>query len=352
MLAHKNFQQFNITTADIEYISNLMLEEEMPMSGKEIAKHLIERQINAEKAAFEARYEDTRVYNPTDSYEIGERLIFSTMSFATATVAEVRNGENPDYGDFRVIAVEFDDSKHNQGDSYREFAAALTIEHKLSDTSTESAFEAGESLNADDVLASDYDTIMRTLYRALQERNELTRVGDKWFVKELLLDMDVGTMHLAEAILDMNGGGPLLAKDIIGQIGAVGTSPMPLQEFSLNLALNNDDRFDEVGPAGEVLWYLRRMEPAAVRETPELLEYFEITYDEDLLSDEQFELETELDDEHTPIDFSGNLNKATTVLLYPHRRAGTLPMNAKIRQIFPSARTPRIYVDLIDSEDD
>lgn len=63
------------------------------------------------------------------------------------------------------------------------------------------------------------------------------------------------------------------------------------------------------------------------------------------------DLETELDDELTDIDFEGRLRRATTTLLYPHRRAGTLPLNAKTRQIFPSARTPRIFVELIDMSD-
>jgi hypothetical protein len=81
------------------------------------------------------------------------------------------------------------------------------------------------------------------------------------------------------------------------------------------------------------------------------LEYKEIPYDEDLLSDDMIDLETELDDELTDIDFEGRLRRATTTLLYPHRRAGTLPLNAKTRMIFPSARTPRIYVELVDMSD-
>ena len=40
-----------------------------------------------------------------------------------------------------------------------------------------------------------------------------------------------------------------------------------LVEFSLDLALQEDPRFDEVGPAGEVLWYLHRLEPEEVRQT-------------------------------------------------------------------------------------
>ncbi len=36
----------------------------------------------------------------------------------------------------------------------------------------------------------------------------------------------------------------------------------------MDLALQEDARFDEVGPAGQVLWYLKRLEPEEARETP------------------------------------------------------------------------------------
>ena len=49
-----------------------------------------------------------------------------------------------------------------------------------------------------------------------------------------------------------------------------------LAEFSLNRALQDDARFDEVGPAGQVLWSLRRLEPDGVREVPQFLRYTNI----------------------------------------------------------------------------
>ena len=201
-------------------------------------------------------------------------------------------------------------------------------------------------------MAANNNHILRVTLEALRAHPALERVAGYWFPRELVLECDIGVMHLSEAVLDMAGGGPLPTEDIIEQIGGLGESPMKLQVFSLNLALNNDERFDEVGSAGQVLWFLNRMEPEQVREIPELLQYTPIEYDDDLLSDEMFDLETELDDEHTPIDFEGRLPKATSVLIYPHRRLGTLPLNAKTRTIFPVARTPRIHVELIDETDD
>lgn len=344
-------KQFTVTTNDIEYLTNTMLEKEKPMTGREMAQLLIQRQLDDEKAAFEERYKHTSIYSPADAYEEGERLVFSEMGYATATVKFIRQGQNKDYGEFSVIGVEFDDDEHNNSDGYREFASQLKVPHTLIEKAGEGPEDAPEDISPDDILKKQYPRIMHALHTALQGHPELRRVGDKWFMSALVLEIDIGTLHLAEAVLDMMGGGPMTASEIIAQIGPVGDTPMPLQEFSLNIAMNKDDRFDEVGPSGEVQWYLRRMEPESVQETPQLLRYSPISYDEDLLTADLFDLETELDDEHTPIDFEGTLQKASTVLIYPHRRAGTLPLNAKTRQIFPRGRTPRIHVTLIDALD-
>jgi hypothetical protein len=47
----------------------------------------------------------------------------------------------------------------------------------------------------------------------------------------------------------------------------------------LNFALQEDGRFDEVGPSGEVLWFLRRLEPDDVKNTPLWLKYSPINFD-------------------------------------------------------------------------
>jgi hypothetical protein len=55
------------------------------------------------------------------------------------------------------------------------------------------------------------------------------------------------------------------------QIGAPDGVSRNLLEFSLNYALQEDGRFDEVGPAGEVLWCLKRLEPDEVQQPPAAL---------------------------------------------------------------------------------
>lgn len=351
MTTYRWAHDFEVIDEDFEFIMNTLLETEMPMDTKQIAVLLVERRLEQENAKLEEKYRDTVVYNPSQAYEVGTRLVFTAMDMATGTVQDIRDGENPDYGDFAVIAVEFDESQYKNGRGLREFAASLETDHTLSHSNDDSSPIAGSDDTAEDVIIATEGEILYVVRDALRENDGLVRVAGYWFASELVMEFDIGTMHLAEAVLDMNGGVPMSTEEIIEQIGGVGNAPIPLQIFSLNLALNGDARFSEVGAAGNVLWFLRRMMPEAVRKVPPILAYTPSEYNDELLSDEMFDLETELDDEYTPIEFEGKLRSAASTLIYPHRRAGTLPLNAKNRAIFPRARTPIIYVEFVDESD-
>lgn len=343
-------RNFEILDDDLEYVTGLLLEQEKPMTSTELALALVDRRLDEERKALQSQYDGTVPYTPSGSYDVGQRLVFTNMEYATATVTGVREGNNPSYGSFNVVAVDFDETDLN-GSKQREFASSLAEGHALAELEVETIADSLDDITAMDILRQTRGEIVRQVHKALIEHDALTRVGGYWFPKDLVIEFDIGTLHLAEAVLDMVGGGPMATEEIIEQIGGLGAGTETLQSFSLNLAMSRDDRFDEVGPAGEILWFLNRMEPEGVREIPAWLRYKEIPYNEDLLSDEMIVLETELDDELTEIEFDADIRKANTTLIYPHRRAGTLPLNAKNSQIFPSGRSPRIHVELIDGHD-
>ncbi|MBC8172110.1 MAG: hypothetical protein H7X77_10575 [Anaerolineae bacterium] len=339
-----------ITPEDIDYLINYLLERELPMSSRELALALIEHKLAREATALEDRYQDIKVYNPSQHYEVGQKVIFPALEYAAAVVEEVRPGDNPLYGDFKVIAVSF------EGDaSRREFATALASSHKLSaDNDTMLPLPGKNEFNAEEVLDANDEDIISELEQQLVESRNLAYVGKKWFPADLLLDVNEGHLHLADAVLDMAGSIPQTTDDILDALGGLGDAPRPLQVFSMNYALKDDERFDEVGPAGQVLWYLTRQEPEAVRQTPLPLRYTPIEYDRGMLSAEMVALETEIADElSTQLKpTTTRLTEANFVLTYPHRRAGTIPLNTQTRQIFPTARrAPRIYVTLVDGQD-
>lgn len=342
--------KLTITDDDLDYLTNLLLERETPLTLDELALALIENRLSADAEHIRQRYASIKVYRPSDEYKPGDTLMFTTDGFDVGTVIAVRDGNNPEYGSFSVMTVQFDETSQQ-----RSFASALKIPHKLSEIDLDSVLMPGQvDIDAQEALKSDRARILDELRKRLIAKQEIVPIAGRWFPRSLVLDVNIGHLNLAEAVLDINGGGPMTTDEIIEQIGGLGSAPQSLQTFSMNYALSQDNRFDEVGSTGHVLWYLTRMEPAEVRATPGVLQYSPIDYDPTLLTQEMLDLEAELDDEHSPltIDDDEEIDSATIVLLYPHRRMATFPLNAKMRHIFPTAlRSPRVYVTLVDGLD-
>ncbi len=353
MPSHHWARNFAVDKDDIEYLTNLLLERETPLETETLAHALVETRINKEVATLRQQYEDARIYDPARSYPIGQKLVFTEFDYETAVVVGVRTGNNPDYGDFSVMAVKFDDDDLNAGDDLREFASELKAEHDLNlDNDGDENFGSISDLNVDDIMSASGREITKKLDEKLHASPDLIYMARKWFPRDLLMDVNVGHLNLAEAVLDISGGGPMKTESILNEIGGLGKAPIALQVFSLNFALNQDDRFDEVGPTGEVLWHLTRLEPDEVQRTPLMLRYTPIEYDTNLLSPELLSIEAELDDEHTLTDVPEEINETQITLTYPHRRLGTLPLSDRTAVIFPTARqTPRVAFSLIDGQD-
>jgi len=346
-------QNFTITQTDIESLINLLMENETPMTSDELLTILLEKHIEEEKSLLTEQYEGTMLYQPVATYEIGDRLIFPQFDYETATVTETRHGISEDYGEFSVISVKFDKAVLNNAAKPREFAANFQHDHALNTQNEESVpFSDVNDVKVEDILGATKDSLMQQLTEALLKNEVLVKVANYWFPGDLMMEIDIGQLHLAEAVLDMHGGGPLSTEQILEEIGGLGDAPRKLQLFSMNLALDEDKRFDEVGPAGQVVWYLNRMEPELVNRVPKILVYDPITYDKSLLTSEMVALEQEIRDELSDITDESTTTEAAITLIYPHRRMGTLPVNAATRKILPTAKTPRIFIELVDEEDD
>lgn len=334
------------TDDDLDLLITVLLEKETPLSTADLARILLEQRVQNASEALSARFSGVTAYNPASAYQNGQKLVFPTQDYATAVVVEQREGDNPAYGAYRVIKVQFDD------EATREYAAELASPHALS-VEGEASFSipGNTSLSADDILAQNGEAIIAELDAALKARKDLVRLAGKWFPRELMMDVNLGHINLAEAVLELMDGGPLTTADILEQIGGLGSAPQSLQEFSLNFTMLNDERFDEVGPAGEVLWYLKRMEPVEVREKPAILRFTPVEYDSRFIAEDGLEIEAEIDDELSGLPVK-TVEQATVRLIYPHRRIGTLPLNSQTRSIFPTARrAPRIYITLVDGKD-
>ncbi len=334
--------QFAILPADLEHLSHYLLEKEEPATLDELTRVLIEGRIAQLQALQQASEARGRQYRPAEHYEVGEKLLFALWGDRYGEVIAVREGRNPEYEPFKVIRVRMDDGKE------QEFAAELTAEHPLNDFVI-----LGEStLSAEEVEARYGEEIAGQLSKALVQDENFVTVGGDWFVRDLLLEISPMDLNIIEAMLDMAGGGPLRTEALMEELDLPEEVPEALRRFSLEYALMRDRRFDEVGPAGYALWYLRRMEPKAVLEVPAHLRYVPIPYNRNLLDESMLTLEQIVDDAWAEAPFDGSMEEPMTVTLYyPYLRSGTLPLTPKLTHFFPTAQqTDHIRFTFIDEQ--
>ena len=338
------WETFEVGPADIEFLYQFLLEKEVPQTSQDLTSALVQKRIQQEKLEMEEqRSAEGAVFYPKDTYSGGEVLTFPALSWQQGKVQAVRPGQNPDLGSFQVIRVSLDNGEE------REFAAGLA-EHVLN--TPPDMLQENQSLDLTIVMAEYGEQIQGTLEDELGNTPDFVRIAGKWFPRALLMDIGVGHLNLAEAVLDMLGGGPQSTIELMEQIGLTGKDNPKLAEFSFDLALQEDPRFDEVGPAGQVLWFLNRLEPQEVLNYHPMLRMPEQEYDRNALTPSMLDLERQLDDELSPFSVkSTGQAEAQVTLLLPHWRAGTLPLSARVRHLFPTAyETPRIRFMLVDGD--
>jgi hypothetical protein len=337
--------EFQVTPDDLSYLSTLLVEEELPRSAEELGRALVLYHCRQETALIEAVLSEGTPYQPKRSYEIGERVIFPAFEYQVGKVTGIRPGYNPEYDSFQVIQVKFDNGTEC------EFAAEFTADHPLNQEAQ--AVTTGDTeQHTAEKLAEMYGPLVgKALEKRLEAEPGFVRLAGKWFPKDLLVEVHIGHLNLAEAVLDMANGGPLPTEDLLGDLELPEEITPQLRIFSLNYALQEDKRFDEVGPAGQVLWFLRRLEPEGVRSTPSLLQYEPVEYNPALLTSEMLALENQLDDEWSDLKGPAEVDEpVTVVLMYPHWKSGTLPLSGHLAHVFPTGRTHRIRFIFVDGK--
>ncbi|MEM7118348.1 MAG: hypothetical protein AAF614_38335 [Chloroflexota bacterium] len=336
-------QDFSVTEADVEHIYNHFLEVEQPQTLEQIIQIIMSHRVSEETNQIERRLAGKAIYQPRDSYAVGDELVFPVLKFAHGTVEEVREGHNPQLGTFNVIRVAMNGKQ-------REFAADLAIDHELNLNEDSELVSDVKNVDLDDLTGQYGHLISEKVSAALNGQDEFIRLGKEWFVHSLMSEVNIGHMHLAEAVLEMSEGGPLPPEEILVHLDMDPSIHQSVHRFSLNYGLLKDGRFDEIAPRGQVLWFLNRLEPDGVKETPERLRYESIAYDRALLSPQLLMLERELDDEWSDLQPASHLQSALLSLTYPHRLSGTLPLNSSTRPLFPPSQSPRQRIVFINEE--
>lgn len=343
------WDKFELLEDDTELLYNHLLELETPLTAAELLTFLVEARIKRELENLEQQQRaGGEIYLPKKQFQKGQLVVFPQDDWRSGKVVKVRPGNNLDIDAFKVIQVDF-----GKGEK-REFAAGLDI-HELNE---QPQTMINDIPNPEDIIEEHQGVMLERVQKGLETNPDFIYIAGRWFPRALLIDINDGHLNLAEAVLDMNDGGPLPTAAILEQVGVEAAVSPKLLEFSMDRALQEDPRFDEVGPAGEVQWFLQRLEPKEVLHTPQFLRHKPEHYDRAVLTKEMLALELELDDEYSPVspDLHGDspkkhLDKAEIHLIFPHWRAGTLPLSAKVKPIFPTAyEAPHVRFWLVDGD--
>lgn len=336
--------EFEVTDDDLDFIDNLLLEREVPLTSQEMASALVEHRLAelAQQRA-QAAQSELQPYLPAGSYKLGQKLRFTQLDGQVGQVTGVRPGSNPGLDPFEVIQVEFE----NDGEA-REFAAGLE-QHSLNQIESDDE-DRPEDETSESVMRQYASVLTSRVEQRLVDSPGIVRIAGRWFHAGLLAEINEGHLNLAEAVLDVSAGGPLPTRDLMEHMELPENLDPLLTEFSVDYALQEDERFDEVGPAGKVLWFLKRLEPPEVLEVPERLRYEPRVYSRDSLDAELLQLEGLVDDEYGEQPAEPRPKQPVTLpLLFPHWHTGSLPLSSRLQPLFPTAyEAPRIRFVLVD----
>jgi len=335
------WENYQISDKDLEDIYNYLLETETPLDKFDITKFIINQKIaEQERILLVESSKAGDHYLPEKSYSVGDKLVFPAKGQLSGLVKAVRDGINPDYPELQVIEVETVTGEHLS------FASNLK-DHKLNNPLP---IEKNTLLDTAHVFNEYGQSIADNLSLSLEDNPDLICIARQYFPRALLFDISIGPLNLCEAVLEMAGGGPLSTAELIRQIELPISNNIKLTEFSLNYALEQDGRFDEVGPAGVTLWFLKRLEPLEVQNPPFTLNYIgRLPENTDSIPNLE-ELNNLVDDELELLQPEHDSDEITISVSYPHWRAGTLPLTERNKNIFPTAyETPRVKFDFHDS---
>jgi hypothetical protein len=327
---------------------DLILEKGKPVALDRLAMAVIDRHCRHEEGLVEAELSKGSAYQPQDPYEVGQQIIFPALDYVLGTVTGTREGWNPEHGKFTVIEVQFEDEE-----DVREFASELEGDHVLNHAASEGALLGSASLLSPAELYEPYGEIVEDeIVEALTHRPEFIPFGDEWFLKDLLVEISNGHLHLAEALIEIKSM-PIPTADFLPDLDLPAEVSEEIRILSLNGALQADPRFDNVGDGGRDIWFLRRMTPEAVVEPPLELQLASKDYDRQAIDQELLLIEREIDDEGSGEEAMGTsrpLYRTTMTLIYPHWRVGTLPLTIRTRGLFPTASTHHTPIVLVDGK--
>lgn len=336
---HNDFQ---ITDEATDALYNKFIESGKPCSIDELGLFFVQKALEDEEKALRAELAQGRIYQPNDSYAVGDTLIFTQYNYAAATVTATRSGFHPEHGEFTVLDVSF-----NEQNVTASFAADFSAPHALTDAANKIGVNDDGTSKTAQLLEKFRADIIPKIEKALAENPNFVQFNHEWFLADMLVEIQEGLLNIVDAAIDINNG-PLDVAALIEQLELNDNGATPeATQFSVNYMLDADPRFLNVGLPGQPMWHLQRLKPPQVAQPPHNLIVPEgLTFDPDTLAPDIRALLSEIDDEATPPEFARAVDpdagEVTFVLNYPHRRSGTLPVLPAVEALLPDVPDDRI----------
>ena len=339
--------EYQVSEDDHEFIYDLLAESETPKKTRELALAIIQRHCQQEERFLRDELSRALIYDPAASYQVGDVIYFPALDFRKGEVTGLRAGNNPEHGEFEVMTVAMEGEKRP-----RAFAASLQTAHTLNRTSDDNLFDDSALLSPEEILNEVADAFLPGIENYLASNPDFfVRAGDAWLTSDQIAPINVGHLNIAEALIEMEGA-PLTTGKLLEQVELDPDLPEAIRIFSLDTALQHDERFVRVGVGNESAWYLWRLMPEAVGEIPEVLRYSAVDYDRALLNVELLQAEYELKDEWSESpeaeEDEERPQSAVYNLIYPHLVAGTMPLTQEIRRMMPAGRERATAITLVD----
>jgi len=343
-------KEFVVDDHDLELLHRTILDAGAPMSMQALTLAVIKERCKRELDARRSEIDRGPMYQPKDSYIVGQTIVFPAFGFSAAKIVDTRPGYDPARGEFEVIKVQFEGTAEQ-----REFASRLQSPHPLNREAGDDGLGFLRNVTSPDELLKSYgaEISAKLLQRMTSPtQSDFVQYQGNWLVREMMAEINIGHLNIAEAAIDV-AGVPLTTEQILRNLDLPAEIGAEIQRFSLNAALSADERFSDVGWDGQVMWFLRRMEPVDAIMIPGRLQWIVEPYDPRQIIPDLAAIEKEIDDEMGSAA-AGAAAEATysarITLTYPHLRSGTLPLSTRVRALFPKGSFQRTRVELIDGQ--
>ncbi len=342
-------KEFAVDDRDLELMHGMIVDAGAPLPAASLAQAVIKDRCKRELDARRNELDRGPMYQPKDGYTAGQTIVFPAFGFSAAKILAVRPGFDPARGEFEVIKVQFEGASEQ-----REFASQLKSPHALNRSDTDDGLVFLKNVVSPDELYAAYGTevVARLLERLnAAGQSDFVQYQGGWLVREMMADVGIGHLNIAEAAIDV-AGAPLSTEQIVRNLDLPSEVGPAIQQFSLNAALSKDERFDDVGWDGQVMWFLRRMEPADAASPASRLNTLAEPYETRWIGPDLMAMLDDLDDDVTPVatPISENVYTAKVTLTYPHLRSGTLPLSPRLRAMFPAGSFQRTRIELVDGQ--